>query len=172
MLCEKPLALAYDQAKELFDLASEKNLVLLEAIKTAYCPGFDEVVSVAQSGIVGEVRDVDASFTKLIGSGVRERDDVHFGGSFLELGSYNLFAAVRLLGAERVRNMTARFYTQRDENGIDLFTRVFLSDHDVSAVSKTGIGVKADPEKAMFWRMKARACRGDKAAAKWLESRK
>ena len=35
-----------------------------------------------------------------------------------------------------------------------------------------GIGVKSDPEKAMFWRMKARACRGDKAAAKWLESRK
>ena len=35
-----------------------------------------------------------------------------------------------------------------------------------------GIGVNSDPEKAMFWRMKARACRGDKAAAKWLESRK
>ena len=35
-----------------------------------------------------------------------------------------------------------------------------------------GIGVNPDPEKAMFWRMKARACRGDKAAAKWLESRK
>lgn len=35
-----------------------------------------------------------------------------------------------------------------------------------------GIGVKADPEKAMFWRMKSRACRGDQAAAKWLEGRK
>lgn len=144
VLCEKPLALAYDQAAELFELASAKGLVLLEAIKTAYCPGFDEMVSVVRSGIVGEVHDVDASFTKLMAPGVRERDDMHFGGSFLELGSYNLLPAVRLLGAERVRNMDARFYTQFDENGVDVFTRAFLSDSGASAVAKTGLGVKAE----------------------------
>ena len=35
-----------------------------------------------------------------------------------------------------------------------------------------GIGVDGNPDQALFWKMKASACRGDAAAAKWLEGRK
>ena len=38
VLCEKPLALARKEAEELFRLAEEKGVVLLEALKTAFCP--------------------------------------------------------------------------------------------------------------------------------------
>ena len=144
VLCEKPLAFSREDAEELFALAAERDLVLLEAIKTAYCPGFDELVDVAQSGAIGEICDIEATFTRLTPHGVRERDDARFGGSFLEMGSYNVLPAVRLLGAERVMSMDMHFHTLRDEKGVDLFTKAFLADERASATAKTGLGVKAE----------------------------
>lgn len=144
VLCEKPMAFSEAEARELFDLAAERGIVLLEDIKTAYCPGFEELVDVVRSGVIGEVSDVDAAFTRLTETGVRERDDQAFGGSFLEFGTYGLLPAVRLLGPRRVMDMAKTFYSQRDENGIDLFTRAFLSDGTASATIKAGLGVKTE----------------------------
>lgn len=66
VLCEKPLALAREEAEELFRLAEEKGVVLLEALKTAFCPAFQQLTSLAGSGIIGSIKAVDATFTKLI----------------------------------------------------------------------------------------------------------
>ena len=144
VLCEKPLVFSSAQAQELFDLAVERNLVLLEAVKTAYCPGFEELVSVVGSGAIGEVHDVEAAFTRLTEPGVRERDDAQFGGSFLEFGSYGLLPVVRLLGAGRVKDMAVDFHTVRDGRGVDLFTKAILHDNSASATVKTGLGVKTE----------------------------
>ena len=144
VLCEKPLALSRAEAQEVFDIAEQQNLVLLEAVKTAYCPGFTELIDVVESGTIGEVRDVEAAFTRLTAPGVRERDDETYGGSFLEFGSYGLLAAVRLLGAQRVMQMETQFYTQRDGDGVDLFTKASLHDSDASVLVKTGLGVKTE----------------------------
>ena len=64
VLCEKPMVLKKAEAIELFALAKELNLVLLEAIKTAFAPGFIRLVSLAKSGLIGEIKNVDATFTK------------------------------------------------------------------------------------------------------------
>ena len=53
------------EAEELYALAAAKKLVLLEAIKTAYCPGFVQLVGIAKSGAIGRICDVEACFTKL-----------------------------------------------------------------------------------------------------------
>ena len=45
VLCEKPLTLSGPQALELFQLAEKSGLVLMEGIKTAYCPGFLNLLS-------------------------------------------------------------------------------------------------------------------------------
>ena len=58
VLCEIPLVLSGKEARELYDLAEEKNLVLLEANKTAYCPAFNHIVTLVKSGIVGDVVDL------------------------------------------------------------------------------------------------------------------
>ncbi len=65
VLCEKPLALSGKEAKELYELASAKGCVLMEAVKTAYCPGFQQLLGIARSGVIGAIRDVEAAFTKL-----------------------------------------------------------------------------------------------------------
>lgn len=40
VLCEIPFTLKKEETLELYKLAEEKNLVLMEASKTAYCPAF------------------------------------------------------------------------------------------------------------------------------------
>ena len=44
VLCEKPICLEKAQAEELYELARQQKLVLMEAIKTAYCPGFNQLL--------------------------------------------------------------------------------------------------------------------------------
>ena len=72
MLCEKPLTFTVKEAEELYALAAERDAVLMEGIKTAYCPGFMQMMNVARSGIIGEVRDVEACFSRITPPALRE----------------------------------------------------------------------------------------------------
>lgn len=143
VLAEKPFALKADDAEMLFELADAKGLVLMEALKTAYAPSFCKFVSLARSGIIGDIVDVEACFTRLTAPGCRERDDALFGGSFLELGSYVLLPVLRLLGYSPEN---VRFDIVRDMLGLDLFTKVHLDYGDRFASGKVGLGVKSEGE--------------------------
>ena len=91
MLCEKPAAFTKREAQGLYQYAMDNGLVLMEAVKTAYCPGFSQLVNMVQSGKIGKVCDVEACFTRLANDNSRERTDAAYGGAFLEFGSYTLF---------------------------------------------------------------------------------
>lgn len=142
VLCEKPMVLAKNEAIELYALAKEKNLVLLEAIKTAYCPGFTHLISLIKSGVIGEIKDVDASFTKLIQGDLRELDNEEMGGSMTELASYVLLPIVKFLGTN-YREILFLPYMKGD---IDLFTRGVLRYDNASASFKVGLGVKTESD--------------------------
>ena len=140
VLSEKPFALSGAAAENLFELADAQGLVLMEAVKTAYAPSFSKLISIARSGIIGDLVDVEATFTRLTSPGCRERDDIRFGGSFLELGSYALLPALRLFGCNPD---SVRFECVHDDLGLDLFTKVHLCYGDRFALGKVGLGVKS-----------------------------
>ena len=142
VLCEKPLAFRGEEAASLFRKAEENRLVLMEAIKTAYCPGFLRLLSLCRSGVIGEIRDVDAVFTRLTPHGVREWTDRDFGGSFTELGSYVLLPVVKLLGTKPLQWSFHSVW----ENGVDAFTRATAVSETGSAGLRIGIGVKSKGE--------------------------
>lgn len=146
VLCEKPMALSRREAEEAFQRADEAGLVLAEGIKTAYCPGFRRLEQVVRSGIIGEVRYVDACFTKLADPESREMTDRRHGGSFLELGSYCLLPVVRFLGCGW---KDIRFESIRAENGLDVFTKAELTygkggRTEAVGTAACGLGVKAE----------------------------
>ena len=141
VLCEKPLALKRAEAEELFEIAEKKGLVLMEAVKTAYCPGFTKLLAAARSGRIGQIMDVDATFTHLIARGDRVWEDASYGGSFLEQGTYGLLPVVKLLGTEE---MDLDFFSIKEENGVDRFTRLIARSGSMTASVRTGIGVKAE----------------------------
>ena len=141
VLCEKPMVLKGKEAEELFDLAEKNHLVLMEAIKTAYCPGFNQLLAVIRSGAIGRVVDVEACFTKLEKQGNRELTDTVYGGSFTELASYTLLPIIKILGKDF---QNAEFKTVRSANGIDIYSKAYLTYEDAFATSKNGLGVKAE----------------------------
>lgn len=141
VLAEKPMALKKKDAEELFALAKEKKCFLMEAIKTAYAPGFIRMIGMAKSGIIGEIRDVEACFTKLTGDNTRELMDTEYGGSFTELASYTVLPIIKLLGAD-YKNI--RFKYNNTENGLDGYTKAYFEYEDAQATSKTGLKVKSE----------------------------
>lgn len=141
MLCEKPLAFTERETLELYKLAAEKNIILLEGTKTAYCPGFQQLINVAASGKIGEVRDVEACFTRLARVESRERTDAEYGGSFLEFGAYTLLPIIKLLGNEYKE---IHFDSILGDGGIDLYTKIQMKYKNGMATGKTGVGVKSE----------------------------
>jgi glycerol-3-phosphate cytidylyltransferase len=140
VLCEKPLTLTRAEAEEMFAVAAGRRVVLLEAIKTAFSPGFQRMVAVARSGSIGKVRSVDGVFTKLGETG-RERLAPD-GGSISELASYPLLAAVKLLGTNHssIRTVSLR----PEDAAVETFSRIeVLYPHGVAS-ARVGLGVKAE----------------------------
>ena len=141
VLCEKPMVLQKKQAEEVFEYARERKLILLEGIKTAYCPGFHKLLGIACSGIIGNIRNVEACFTKLEAQVSRELTDKKYGGSFTELGSYVMLPIFKIFGKEY---NSLQFDSIRDEKGLDLFTRTTLSYPSGVATATCGLGVKSE----------------------------
>lgn len=141
VLCEKPMVLQKAWAEELFAYAKEKKLILFEGIKTAYCPGFTQLLGIACSGMIGNIRNVEACFTKLENPESRELTDKKYGGSFTELGSYCMLPIIKIFGDEFKQ---VRFDTINDENGLDIFTKAsFVYPNGIGTVT-WGLGVKSE----------------------------
>lgn len=140
VLCEIPLVLSGSEARELYGLAEERNLVLLEANKTAYCPAFGHIVTLVKSGIVGDVVDVRASLSKMVTAPIRELDPAQAGGALTEHASIPLMAAIKLLG--RDCNHVA-FYSKK-EGGVDVYTKIIADFPHATASITLGVGVKTE----------------------------
>ena len=141
VLCEKPMVLQRAPAEELFPYAKERNLVLFEGIKTAYCPGFAQLLGIACSGMIGNIRNVEACFTKLENKGSRELSDLKYGGSFTELGSYCMLPIIKIFGDKFTE---VRFDTINGDNGLDLFTKVSFKYPNGIGTVTCGLGVKSE----------------------------
>ena len=141
VMSEKPLTFTKKEAEELYELAKKKEVVLIEAVKAAYCPGFQQLVNVAKSGKIGAIKDVEANFTRLANEGSREKTDSEYGGGFLEYGSNVLLPVIKLLGKEY---KDVRFSSLFDENGVDIYGKIEFEYEGAMATVKTGVGVKTE----------------------------
>ena len=140
VLCEIPFVLSKEQALELYSLAEERNLVLLEASKTAFCPAFGHIVTLVKSGIIGDVVDVKASLSKMVLPPTRELDVVQAGGAMTEHAPLTLLAIIKLLGIDW---HDVNFHS-RVENGVDIYTKGVINYLHATASFTLGIGVKTE----------------------------
>ena len=141
VLCEIPLTLNREEAAELYALAEQNGVVLMEAHKTAHCPAFNHLMVMIKSGVIGEVVDVEASLSRLLPDKTRrEFDATQAGGSLYESGSYPLLPIFRLLGTEYENlNLYSRM-----ENGVDIFTKGVIRYPRAVCSFKLGLGVKTE----------------------------
>ena len=55
VLCESPVTLKKSEYTQLLEIAKEKNLILMDAIKTAYAPAYNRLLLLVKSGKIGDV---------------------------------------------------------------------------------------------------------------------
>lgn len=140
VLCEIPFTLRKDEALELYRLAEEKNLVLMEASKTAFCPAFGHIITLVKSGIIGDVVDVKASLSKMMEPPTRELDSNQAGGAMTEHAPLTVMAIIKLLGLDW---KDVDFHTKR-ENGVDIYTKGVINYPHATSSFTLGIGVKTE----------------------------
>ena len=141
VLCEIPLVLEEKQARELYALAEQQEVILMEANKTAHCPAFNHLMVMIKSGVIGEVVDIEASLSRLLPDKTRrEFDPAQAGGSMYESAVYPLLPIFRLLGTD-YKNLN--IYS-RMENGVDIYTKGVLRYPTAVCSFKLGLGVKTE----------------------------
>lgn len=133
VLCESPITLNAKETKELFDLAKDKNLILMEAIKTAYATAFSRLILLIKGGKIGDIVSVDATCTSL--------NKTDWPGIY-EWAPTALLPIFELLGT----NFDKKIITHQNKNGEDLFTKIdFVFDKAVASI-KVGDGIKSEGE--------------------------
>ena len=113
------MVLCAKEAETVFLMAKEKDLILMEGINTAYAPGFLRLLSLARSGKIGEIKDVEVCLTKLLPSKNRELDSR---SSVIEFASYPLLAILKLLG----KDYKEVYLKLLDQKGVDRYTKYIL----------------------------------------------
>ena len=140
VLCETPMVLNGEQAKELYKMAQQQGVILMEANKTAHCPAFNHLMVLIKSGLIGEVVDIEASLSQLLDKNGREFDPCQAGGALFEEGSYPLLPIIKLLGINYLdMNLFSRM-----ENGVDIYTKGVLRYPKAICSFKVGLGVKTE----------------------------
>ena len=140
VLCEIPFTLSKSEAMELYRIADDHNLVLMEASKTAFCPAFCHLVTLVKSGMIGDVVDVMASLSKQVQPPTRELDKTQAGGAMNEHAPLNLMAIIKLLGTGW---HDVNFHT-KIWNGVDIYTKGIINYPHATASFTLGISVKTE----------------------------
>ncbi|MCR5772302.1 MAG: Gfo/Idh/MocA family oxidoreductase [Butyrivibrio sp.] len=140
VFCQAPISWSVKTAEELYDLATEKGLVLMETTGSLYTPGFARLAEVLKSGVIGNIMDIEVSFSRLIPTNQKEHAFPE-GGSFETFGNFVLAPVLRLLGTDYKDIYINAVYGL---NGIDTYTKVTLKYDHSQATVKTATAVMSD----------------------------
>lgn len=140
VLCETPFVFSRKESEELFEIAQEKGLVLMVALKTAYCPAFSHLITLLKSGVIGDIVDINASVTTLLDEYSQKLDPRFGGGSMNENACFPLLPIFRLLGTQ----YDGLSFYSRMKNGTDVYTKALLLYPKAIASFQVGLGVKSE----------------------------
>ena len=100
VLCEKPFAMNKAQSMEMINLARQKNIFLMEALWTKFHPHYQKTMEVLKAGTIGEVKNLLINFGFKPTEPVPKRlfDRQLGGGTMMDIGIYNVFMALSVLG--------------------------------------------------------------------------
>ena len=139
VLCESPITLDENEYLELLKLADEKNLILMDSIKTAYSTAFDRLLLLIKGGKIGDVYSIDATCTSLREYNENSWNSIHFWAPTA------LLPIFKLLGTEYLSKDIFSLFLDEKEN-FDLFTKINLQYKNAVASIKVGNGVKSEGE--------------------------
>ncbi|XP_060606683.1 trans-1,2-dihydrobenzene-1,2-diol dehydrogenase-like [Ruditapes philippinarum] len=88
VLCEKPMAMNYKQAKKVIDFAKSRKLLFVEGIWSRFFPVYDEIRQAVSAGTLGDIRLVQANMCVPLSHVERIYELKLGGGGLLDIGVY------------------------------------------------------------------------------------
>lgn len=145
VLCESPVTMEIEQWEELRQMAKDKQLVLMDSIKTAYSVAYYRLLLLAKGGIIGDIISVDATCTSLVDFDPTQDSQKSFyeWNSICAWGPTALLPIFQLLGTAFTSKQIATHFLDENQK-YDAFTKIsFVYPHAVASL-KVGQGVKSE----------------------------
>jgi len=142
VLCKSPIALTGDQSRELFQIAEDHHVILMDAIKTAYATAYNRLRLLVKSGKIGKVVSLNATCTSL--ADIKESTDFRNNWNSIESwGTIAMLPVFQLLGTEFSE---VRYIRKKSEYRpeLDAFLEINFIYPSAVANIKMGNAVKAE----------------------------
>ena len=144
VLCESPGAYTKSQYAELKQVADNKNLILMDGIKTAYSTAYERLILLAQSGKIGDIISVDSVCTSLSGNIYSDAVDLSTTwNSMCAWGATALLPIFQLMGTEYTDKKIYSYFMNQEFN-FDAYTKVDLTFDKGIASMRVGKGAKSE----------------------------
>lgn len=142
ILCEKPMALSYNDALRMIEASKKHNKFFMEAFWTRFMPSVKEVLEKVNQGIIGDVNYIKADFSFYADEkeGGRLFDKKLGGGALYDIGVYPLFLSYIMLGIPK--EITAKSIYSK--SGIDLQTSMILHYEKAQTILHASIETESD----------------------------
>jgi len=101
VLCEKALALNAEDAREMMDLAVQKNLFFMEGMWSRYFPAIAKVRDLVSTKAIGDITSVLASFVFSDKGTPRITQPELGGGALLDIGVYPIALSSMIFGGAK-----------------------------------------------------------------------
>ena len=144
VLCESPMSLSNADCTELFKYAKDKQLILMETVKTAFATAYNRLMLLVKSGKIGEVTSIEATCTSMRDLNKSISPDYSkIWNSICAWGPTALLPVFQILGTEYCQKKTVTRLID-EKHQFDAFTKVdFIYNESVASI-KVGKGVKSE----------------------------
>ncbi|MBE8723525.1 Gfo/Idh/MocA family protein [Flavobacterium hungaricum] len=142
VLCEKPMALSYNDAVRMTAASRKHNKFFMEAFWTRFIPAIQDILQKVNTKEIGELNYIKADFAFYGSETDNQRlfDKEMGGGALFDIGVYPLFLSYLLLG--KPKEIIAK--SIKHKNDIDLQTSMILQYKSAQAVLHASIVSDSD----------------------------
>lgn len=142
VLCEKPMALNSSELKEMFSVAKENNVFLMEAYAYLHSPYVASLKRDIQSGLIGDVDYIQSAFiTQGYVDDIRLYKDLG-GGAVYDLGCYCTTLILSLVESDPDFVLANAEF---NDKGVDVFSSVIMKFQNGIRAS-FNVGMVFDPQ--------------------------
>lgn len=146
VLCESPIALRTADFEELQKIARERNLQMMDSIKTAYSTAYNRMLVLAKSGKIGDIVSVDTICTSLSDLEKKTKRGANLDevwNSICAWGPTAMLPIFQLLGNNYLsKQITSHLIADH----FDTFTKIAFVYPRAVASLKVGKGAKSEGE--------------------------
>ena len=148
VLCEKPLTPTAAEAEELFNIAEENHVILMEAFAYLHSPLISAIKDEISSGTIGGIRYMESQFvtSDYDLSNIRMRKETK-GGCTYDLGCYTTSMVLWMTGKEPDEIKAIGAFSPE---GVDvLTTAIFTWEDGMKAMVNSGLVLQTEADKRL-----------------------